>query len=647
MKFRSLSTLMLTGLMAADAFALPTPKAPSVALIKSKIDMKGIGAILGDHDPEFRDTIYVMPGDMKVTGLFSQTEATIDCRDLHAQSKKIYAVPSDAQAQKLISSKSFFNSLFELTTAIPADNKDVYDRIKAAKLESLSIHEKHKDEYSVFLKAEQEKLNATESLQLERDRRDDLRNDFAARITSVPEADKAEFIRNYNTNLDKIQARIDQQMDRLTLAQEKYQEAVGSWGPYARRLEDIDRHLKSITGDLDQLNKKFADFHKDEVDLLATTQSKVIGLATVGYSLNSMTGMNLLEDRLREQGLAYNVQPLRIFNVRLSPKIDLSVRSENSIAGEQTVEGAESETPTPIVTDADGETETETVTVGEIVKEDGKPVPLSFDMPAFKPSTHASDSFEVPVKLGAFCGTVEHETKITRVRTTDGVVATTKVEVPVMKARNHSVFAHTAPLVFNYYEKAERMKGTCSLDINQTSRYVRDHGKQSRRSGIFGKKKTKSWDHTRSDLKKNMDLSCQITQTPVGRNPEESRMMNDALEQVLSHDLFQMFLISYAKKWEPVEVKPTDLGPESQFFSQIGSGVMNLCGKNKYCEFAGVVLKSMDELVGSRHTGSSSHTATSTGKLSRNFDKDGYLVQEGSAKVDMKVCPNNKCEEVP
>jgi len=107
-----------------------------------------------------------------------------------------------------------------------------------------------------------------------------------------------------------------------------------------------------------------------------------------------------------------------------------------------------------------------------------------------------------------------------------------------------------------------------------------------------------------------------------------------------------LFLTSYAKDWQVTPLRPEVLSADSRLFSKIGQGVMNLCGSNKYCQISGIVLKSMDELVGARHSGSTSNTTTISGTLSKDYNLNTYMISEGFSNIEMRVCLDHKqCAE--
>jgi hypothetical protein len=139
-----------------------------------------------------------------------------------------------------------------------------------------------------------------------------------------------------------------------------------------------------------------------------------------------------------------------------------------------------------------------------------------------------------------------------------------------------------------------------------------------------------------------MGLSCNITQRPVGATPEESRRMNEALEQALYGDMFAMFVMQYGKEYKLEKNPMPPASGELHPLATAGNGVMSLCGGvNVYCAVAGLVLKTVDEMVGARHTGRTSSAVDVGGKISRNFSKDSYLVAEGTTSVLMTVKASN------
>jgi hypothetical protein len=140
-----------------------------------------------------------------------------------------------------------------------------------------------------------------------------------------------------------------------------------------------------------------------------------------------------------------------------------------------------------------------------------------------------------------------------------------------------------------------------------------------------------------------MGLKCHLTEKPVGQSYDESKEMAAALEQALYSDMFAMFVIQYAKEYKVEKGNLPSEPKASHPLGNAGTAVLSLCGAtNKYCAIAGLVLKTADELSGSRHNGSTSSTVTATGKIRRDFSKDTYHVAEGGSVINMRVRASNR-----
>lgn len=636
MKFKSLTSILMAGMTMSQAFALPDPQV-DVSGVTSKISMEGIGPVLGDHKE--KNLLYVSPTDMKVIGQYVSTGVVGNCNDLVNFHSNLNGMPLASETQKIYNDKRYYSALFSIT-AENIRNSDDARAISDLKHEYIRLRSENKHLLAEYESSYQALESVKKELEEARASLKSLFDELTTQLaTATSDAERAQIRVDFRERKDAIASAIPGLEQERKITQERFNNALRAWAPYKNELEHITKleesfsqsHLKNI-----QARKSF---YEDTKKLFDELSNKVVGQASVGYSLNSKDKIELLQKRLMEAGLSYSVQPLQIFNVSINQPTSAGASIQTSETEETVSIGGDVDTSKNI---AVGDAK-ETVKLDAELEVNGEKKQLSWDLKGFSNSAGASGSVEMPITRGTICGTEELITSNYSFTKSDGDKVSATVTYPVYRPASRVVMSKNLPLTFNYYQKAEPLHGVCQMDVSQGSSYVRDHGKK--KSGGFFKRKTKSWDHTKLDMKNDMGLKCELTKNPVGANPEQSEEINNAFEKALYQDVFHMFVLAYGKEYKIVPLDKTELGADSRFFSQIGSGVMNLCGKSKMCELSGIVLKSMDELVGSRHSGSSSHTVSSTGTIRKDFRLNSYLISQGSANVELKVCLDKKtCE---
>jgi|GEM_PF-5450523 len=634
MSTSKITTALLAGLTLGQAWALPDPRADLSALTKA-VSLDGIGKIMGDSDKESK-VVYVAPSDMKVTGQFYQTGAGMSCTDLHNFRAILSKMPETHEIQAVYEQNRFVSPYFEVFYANGFRSRDILIKIQELRDEAIQLREDNHASLAEYNRAFQTKENLNAEYNRLKEQFDNTHRSMMTEInTASSEAERNAIRDAYRPMIKDFNEKISKSHEVYVEANRVFSEAVGKWAFVRDQLvylEDLETDMRNSLQNYERTSREAYDFANAQLEIMS---NKVVGRASVGYSLATNEKVAILAGRIKDAGLAYDVRHLDIFNVTLNPNI---VRIE----GEATVGNLPSFNMMSYQIDPKTQ-----ITLGtqkrrlkhdaQIVEEGQPSQPLEFDVYEFNDNVGSAQGYEMPITAASYCGQPTLKTTYYTVKTADGEIVRTKVTHPVFNENpGRVIYSQNVPLTYSFYQKAEDIEGRCELNIANSSTYVRNSGKK--KSGGFFNRKTKSWDDTRHDYKKDMGLACDMVKRPGGANPEESALMNEALEKSLYQDMFHMFIMSYAKEYKITEVPHTELGEDSRFFSQVGAGVMNLCGQNKYCEFGSVILKSMDDLVGSRHTGSSSHTQSSTGKIVKEFKLDTYLVNHGSAIVEMTVC---------
>jgi hypothetical protein len=633
MKLTRLSPAILLGLSIAQAWALPDPRADLTKLTKA-VSLQGIGKIMGDHEKS--TVIYVAPDDMKVTGQFYQTSAGVSCVDLHNFRSILMKMPEQHELQTIYGEDRFVSPYYEVLIANALRSRKILLKIEELRNEAIQLRKDNQESLTEYNRTFQAKENLTAEYNRLKEQFDNTHRSMMAEISAAQTETERNSVRDtYRPMIKDFNEKLRQSFGIYTEANHAFSVAVGKWAHVRDELgylEKLETDMRTTLANYEKTSKEAYDFANVQLNLMS---NKIVGRATAAYSLATNKKVELLAERIKEAGLDYNVRHLDIFNVMLNPNI---VRLEGEMTiGNLPTYNMVSYQIDPKTQISLGTTKRRVNLPATITEEGQEPRDLSFEVKEFTANAGSAQSFEMPITVASYCGQPEMKTKYYTVKTAEGETVRSKVTYPVFNENpGRVIYAQNVPLTYNFYQKAEPIEGRCELNITNSSAHIRNSGKK--KSGGFFRRNTKSWDHTRHDYNKDMGLTCEMVKSPIGSNPEESALINEALEKSLYQDLFHMFIMSYAKEYTITEVPHTELGADSQFFSQVGGGVMNLCGKNKYCEFGSIVLKSMDDLVGSRHSGSSSHTQSSTGKIVKDFKLSSYLVSHGSTNVEMTVC---------
>lgn len=635
MKTRSLATLSLAGLLATNAFALPDPKADT-----SKVNglLDGIGQVIGDH--KVPNLVYVKPSDLKVIGTYYPKGLGGNCANLFEFRNQFTSMPHAARTQELIKNGEYYSPLFEMTFGFDARNTKTLSTINNYRLDYIELRKQHADLIAEYESSYQEKEAALRDIEEAKKDYDVAYDRFVKELsTAQTDAEKNEIRANFKEEKEAYRLLSSQLTAKKRLAMERFNKALMNWGPYKSNLEEIKKYETDMVQTLGQMKKTTKESYEYGMELLNEMNNKVVGRATVGYSLSTNERVALLSKRIKDAGLNVDVRALDVFNVKMNPslvKIDTDVKdgvNGNYQLASYIIDSKSQVTP--------GTTMTRMKLPATIQRDGEKPEVIEFDVPTFQESSGASQSFEMPITAGSVCGEPVMKVQKFTAEDEEGNKVEKTITYPEFTQPGDKVlYAQNVPLLYNFYQKAEKIEGQCRLDISKTSNYVREKGKK--KSGGFFSRKTKSWDNTKHDYDNDMGLHCSIVRNPIGSSPEESEAINDAIEKSLYQDMYSMFIASYAKDFQIIPLNPTELGVDAKIFDKIGTGFMNMCGKNKYCEFGGVVLKTLDELAGSRHSGTSSSKQTMTGTIVKTINVDSYVVSEGSVNVELQVCVDQK-----
>jgi hypothetical protein len=634
------STMMLCCIQ--PAYALPDPSLGN-PLAKHQITGSLNGAsIYQDHENDF--TVYVSPpADKDITGGFYLTDGFPDCVDLNRLRKLTYRMPKEDDFSAVISSSQSYSPAFDTTIGIAARQQALIQKVLEAKAEVTNYQAQHADLYGEYTASEDRKkilealLDAVKKEQ--RELTENLQNDILAlSALSISQLERESLAEEYRKNFAKKADEIASRRSRLQGDYEQvlttYHDAVSKWTPVERKLSNLVEFEQSINQSFQSLmNISQASFDRSR-RLISELESKLIGWGNVNISLAG-DEHEKLGAYIAQNNLNYNVSPLPIFNVstysgvsKIPSKIDILGTAESSAmkytantiwlpSHTMQVVGGKSLTATGFVS-GDENKEPVKILMGENV-----------DQPR---------TISVPVTFGALCGYPRITSRSYKVWSPDlsfsHQVEYSELDFP---SPNTEVVNESVVVKYNYYMKAEPLKGSCTLNTGKTDSYLRSAGYE-KKWNLFGSS-TQSWDNTKRVYTENMGFDCNIDKRPTGATKEEAAAEIARLEKALYDDMFAMFITNFAKEYK-IELGKIPEAPEvGKPLATIGSGVLSLCGAvNKYCAITGIVLKTVDELGGRRHNGSTSSVSDYAGTVSRSFNVDSYLVGSGETSVNLKVC---------
>lgn len=640
-------TLSVMAMVAAStALALPQPKKGN-PLPKYGISGNFNGsAIMQDH--EYSSNLYISPAaERDVIGTFNLTDGVLECTDLMDLRHAAYRSPEYEEIPGVIRSGVGYSPAFDASMGVYLRYDRVMARIIAAKIDVIDLKETHKEIYGEYISAKSEKeLSETELSTLDSriaERTSQFSLDLATiDPTSINPAEYqsllAEMRVELRNDLKSLSLERVQAVQKDNKAQIRYLAALRPWAPHKERLIELEQIDASLSGSFSALQSLADASFSRSRKLIRELEAQVIGRGNVGIGIYGDEAERL-SNAIAESGLNYNVSRLPVFNVIMyAGAYGYSSGTEVSTSG-----GSEFGY------------RTKSILFPENTRRSlGDPVMRETDFQSITGNTpiqvlmgsevESPRSLTFPITLGAFCG---YPTSKTGRYTHEIPLSDGSKEMMTFRTVNYDfavanskVVSENVVLKYHYYAKAEPMNGECSLNVDKMDSYWRTAG-TSKSWSLFGGSKSKSWDDTRRTYRDNMGLNCSITKRPVGANPEASKRANDALEKALYGDMFSMFVMNYAKEFtvEKGEAASASEIGESHPLSTAGTAVMALCGAtNVYCAIGGIVMKTLDELGGSKYSGSTSATSHMYGSIKRSFNVDSYIISGGETNLNLKVC---------
>ncbi len=614
-----------------------------ISNLVSKLDGRpGIGQIIGDRDAN--NIVYVRPTSKTFTGDFAQVGGSVSCHELHENRIATFRYPNETEIPRVISNSMPYSPAFEANFGVAARNSKITNDIQEIRSDILKYTREHKDIYGTYQKAKalyegkKARLDVIES----KDRT--LDSKLNSQLAMAMSQDERTLIiaeyRQSKRDLAHDLAFLSMEVDNAHL---EYAEALEDWAPYKDELEWLEKAEDSLVRSYDRLQRISIESLRRSKELIDVLETRPIGYATASYSFNANSEIENLRSAINELNLpAYNVLALPVFDVRLNTGINISMngRVDNFNYQYETYNF-----PSQLdLSHPDAREKTFNYPNTKLSDQNGEGNIL-VNYPDMEGSFGGARAFKFPVTLGAFCGYPKSK-KVTYSFTNDeGYVHQEDVMQTVYEspAPEQAIFAQHVGLRYKFFEAAAPIKGKCRMDIKQASNYHRSRGSKS--SWRWFKKVTHRWDDTTHNLANEMGIKCEITEAPSSIKEEDMKQASDELKNMLYQDMYSMFIMTYAKDYDLEVAVPTHAEGKPQVFGNLGNGIMNICGHNKGCQIANVVLKSLDDLVGVRHSGSTSSRITSTGVLQREMSLNTFIVNEGAANFEMRVCiDKEKCQ---
>jgi len=630
--------ILISANVTTNAWALPDPRKP-IPLTQWGIllgDTGGAKLLLDDKEP----TLYVGPKAEKTTeGTFAFIGGSISCADLDRMRSVTYRYPEDSEVTTVVDSGSAYSPAFDANFGIMARSRGLLERIAEAKLKSTEFAELHKSEYGAYVSTrELQEVLATELLSIDASLTQ-AQQQFSNALLSLPstlqgverDAEITRLREFYVADVKDLNRRRTDVSTRQAAAMQDYVKALRSWAPFRDKFEMLNTVETSLSTSYANLQALALSSLERSQTVIEKLELKPIGTANVAYNI-----LGDEVDRVREvltiRGAPLGVAALPIFDVQLNSGVSKSLSgvSGSTLNSDYSL--------TTLLLPASTRTR-----AGEPVAKDsgfttaaGQPISLIYGDDAT--TFGGSGAFETIVNQGAYCGapTVNKRdfTYVSNGKTTSGRAYVTTYESP-----RGNVLSQAVALKYKFYAKAEPISGACTIKVGKMADYWRTAG--SSKSWSFRGSSSRSWDDSKLTYRDNMGLDCNLKKRPIGPNAAESQRMNDALEKALYDDMFAMFVMQYGKEYKLTQGKPPATPGESHPLASVGTAVLSLCGSNPYCAVTGIVLKGVDELVGARHSGSTSSAIDVQGTIGRSFDTDGYFIAEGTSTVNMIVKASN------
>jgi hypothetical protein len=593
--------------------------------------------------------LYVSPSSKKSqSGVYSPVNGAVNCPVLENQFALTYRLPAASEFEAK-AAQGAYSPYFDLQYGNYYRYGNLINSL-AIKMASAELL-KSKPEYAAYKIAD-------EKLDLKDNEIDEVKSQLAAldsavttaaTLLSVAMPDQIiaarealqQAVASRQEKTPALAARKAQlEAERIPL-QNEYFAAKQAWLPYdadlGRLAEAIDQTQMALAVVDKVANEVFGRNEKT----LQAFETKVIGLASASYSIWGTEAADMqaaLAQVPSYSGRNFGVRQLPIFNVTLASTVDPvshkagSTDSSSSpqidkITGQKNVlfklSGAKFGSVLPGTT----------ALSNHWVFKTKAGVPLR---PIETTPSAAAGTFKADINQGVYCMGSSKRSDPTPVGSflpIGGLRKAWAVDSYRYTPRSHRVMAQSVALNYDYHVKADPMRVSCTLDVSKSMDYVRNSGEWN--FLWWGEK----WDDTRRTSSGFNGVSCKTDENPSDASPNsgDAQARLDALRNKAINEITSEFLLTYAKSWRTEIVEaPQNIPDQTKFFASLGTGLESICGPNIYCKVTSVVMKSLDEIAGSR-SGSTSHHEDFSAVITRNYNEQSFRTLKGNAVIDLTV----------
>ncbi len=649
---RPLSIFVLASFCASSgqAWALPTYNsqrnsaltAAQAYAIQNNPSLKGTSLFQDHLNP---NVLYVSPSSKKTqSGVYGPINGAVNCPVFENQFALTYRLPPTAEFETK-AAQGAYSPYFDLQYGNYYRFGNLISTL-ATKIASAELL-KEKPEYAAYSIAQ-------ERLKLKNDQIDEIKTSLAALDQAVSTAATLLSI----ANPDQVaaakevlqQAVADRQARSPALIAQKanleaekiplqdaYFTAKQAWQSYDLDLTRLSESITQAENAMNVVDKVALEVFGRNEKTLQAFETKVVGLASASYSIwgEEASGMqSALATSSMFGGKSYSVRQLPIFDVVLSS----TVASNPHTAGNAGSGGSAATAPKTVLFKTLGSSlfkvlpgTSRLANEWQFRGKDGLPL-----RPVEVAPSASSGTFTSEINQGVYCMGSSNRGQPVRASTflpIGGIRQAYFVDSYAYHPRPNRVMAQSVALNYAYHVKSDPMRVSCRLDVQKTMDYTRNSGEWN--FLWWGEK----WDDTRRTGSSYNGVNCSTDENPTGSapNPGDSTARLDALRSKAINEISAEFLLNYAKSWRTEIVSaPQNIPDQSKFFSGIGTGLESICGPNVYCKVTSVVLKSLDEIAGSR-SGSTSHQENFTGVITRNYNEQSFRTVKGDAVVDVTV----------
>ncbi|HET9241035.1 MAG TPA: hypothetical protein VFO10_27460 [Oligoflexus sp.] len=593
--------------------------------------------------------LYVSPSTKKTqSGVYSPVNGAVNCPVLENQFALTYRLPASSEFEAKAAAGAY-SPYFDLQYGNYYRFGNLINSL-ATKMASAELL-KAKPEYAAFKIAE-------EKLKLKDNEIDEVKSQLAsldtavttaATLLSVSPADQIIAAREalqqavasrQEKSPGLLTRKAQLEAERIPL-QNEYFTAKQAWLPYDADLVRLAEAIDQTQTAMAVVDKVATEVFGRNEKTLQAFETKVIGLASASYSIWGTEAADMqsaLAQLPSYSGRNFGVRQLPIFNVTLASTVNpASHKAGSTVSSDSPTIDKVTEPKNTLFRIAGAKFGG--VLPGIAAPSDNWVFKTKAGIPLrpieTKPSA-AAGTFQADINQGVYCmGSSDRGTpsSVGSFLPIGGIRKAWAIDSYSYKPRSQRVMAQSVALNYDYHVKADPMRVSCTLDVSKSMDYVRNSGEWN--FLWWGEK----WDDTRRTSSGFNGVTCKTDENPSDASPNsgDAQARLDALRNKAINEITAEFLMTYAKSWRTEVVEaPQNIPDRTKFFSSLGTGLESICGPNVYCKVTSVVMKSLDEIAGSR-SGSTSHHEDFSAVITRNYNEQSFRTLKGNANIDLTV----------